>query len=535
MSFKGRELDPTPSFGTSGSIAVPALLAAIVVGAAVRVLPFLGTDFPLNDGGLFLAMTQDLQQAGYAIPQSTYYNGAEIPYTYPPLGFYLAGGLNDLLGVPLLDLFRILPLLLSVATIPAFALVARQLLPSGEAAFAALAFALLPRSWEWMVVGGGITRAVGFTLALLALAATIRLLRAPTARWMAITGVAGGLTALAHPQAVVFLVLSVLLVALCMRPGRIAIGSLLASAVVAVVCLTPWLLMTVATHGVAPFLSAMSMGGGTLAGLFQLLAFRFTGAPFMDVIGLLGLAGVAVSLARGRWLFAVWLALAMIVDARAGASFGMVPLAMLAGITAEVGVRALRLAPGAYSRHPLRLVRDRPLVALSVAGILAVSLIANYGAVLKPLSALHELSPEHRQAIAWAEGNLPPTSGFAVLSGSNHWPVDPVSEWFGALAPSQRSVATPQGFEWLGSEQWTRQRESYTSLQACGRELPECLSAWRLEYHADAAYVFVQKGSATGPSSPDDCCPALREALRSAGAVVYDGPGATIAHIDGAP
>ena len=45
---------------------------------------------------------------------------------------------------------------------------------------ATLAFALIPRSYEWLIMGGGITRAPGMLFALLALAAVIRLVHRPT-------------------------------------------------------------------------------------------------------------------------------------------------------------------------------------------------------------------------------------------------------------------------------------------------------------------------------------------------------------------
>src|SRR5687767_5953919 len=89
----------------------PALLlfTALLFGALVRFLPAILNGFPLNDGGMFHAMTQDLQVNQYLLPHFTSYNSGNIPFTYPPLGFYVAASLSDLLPVPDLWIFLWLP------------------------------------------------------------------------------------------------------------------------------------------------------------------------------------------------------------------------------------------------------------------------------------------------------------------------------------------------------------------------------------------------------------------------------------------
>ncbi len=60
-------------------------------------MPFVGTDFPLNDGGLFATMIQDLVNNRLLLPASTTYNGLDIPFAYPPLAFYVAALANQAL------------------------------------------------------------------------------------------------------------------------------------------------------------------------------------------------------------------------------------------------------------------------------------------------------------------------------------------------------------------------------------------------------------------------------------------------------
>lgn len=75
------------------------LVAAIGLGALVRLLPVVAREFPLNDGGLFCRMTEDLVASGFRMPLMTTYNGGGIPFGYPPLGFYILGSLHVATGI----------------------------------------------------------------------------------------------------------------------------------------------------------------------------------------------------------------------------------------------------------------------------------------------------------------------------------------------------------------------------------------------------------------------------------------------------
>jgi len=100
-----------------------------LTGLAVRAIPVALADFPVNDGGLFVAMTRAIEDAGWGLPAAVTWNGMDIPFSYPPLGFYVAGGL-DALGADLLDVFRWLPLVTATLIVPAVFLLGRALLRS---------------------------------------------------------------------------------------------------------------------------------------------------------------------------------------------------------------------------------------------------------------------------------------------------------------------------------------------------------------------------------------------------------------------
>ncbi len=127
---------------------------------------------------------------------------------------------------------------------------------------AALAFALLPSSYQWMITGGGITRAFGFFLAIVALGIGWRLLRNPEHRWWTavMLGLVGGLAALAHPQAAVFLATSLVVFLPWAANWRHAVTRVAVSGVIGLAVLATWLVPVVAVHGADPLISAMRSG-----------------------------------------------------------------------------------------------------------------------------------------------------------------------------------------------------------------------------------------------------------------------------------
>ncbi|MCK4489779.1 MAG: hypothetical protein KAU23_05935, partial [Anaerolineales bacterium] len=143
---------------------------AIILGAIVRVQYISNSRYPINDGGFFLQMVEDLIENGFRLPKYTNYNQANIPYAYPPLAFYLTGLMHSYLGIPLLTLFQYFPVVISTFTIPAFYYLTDAFFDKKfYRAIATFFFSMLPRSFEWFVMGGGVTRSLGFIFAILAI------------------------------------------------------------------------------------------------------------------------------------------------------------------------------------------------------------------------------------------------------------------------------------------------------------------------------------------------------------------------------
>jgi hypothetical protein len=512
------------------------LIVAVLLGAAVRFLPLGASPYPLNDGALFAHMATDLANNGFLLPATTSYNGESIPFAYPPLGIYLTALASQILGISSASLLRWLPAVISTVSILAMHGMATELLRSRwRGLVAAFAFALMLRSYEWLIVGGGITRSLGLLLALLALQQGTRMLRTHQWRNVAATGMLGGLTALSHPQAALFLAISLLtLWAFHFRRGRAlpAGMQLAATGLLGLVVASPWLVAVIAAHGFMPILSAGRSALDPSVGLGQLLGLSFVDTPVLDLITALAVLGIIVRIARGQWMIPVWLFLTMVSDPRAGPTFATVPLAL--SVVPIVGELLQRLVPtqgadATLESEPLpRLLKDHRAVAVVVALVLFVALRSASRGAADQAGPLHGLDNGHVAAMEWVGANSDPDARFAVISGRT-WERDYLSEWFPALA-GRTSVATVQGAEWTGITAFLERLAMYHQLQACAGQPATCVDAWIDRWAAGQVDVFVPKGRLSGPGSSSDCCPALRETMATSDrwVVIYDGPGATI-------
>lgn len=511
------------------------LAAAVAVGFAVRASFVLSSDFPLNDGGLFYVMVSDLERARYLLPEVTTYNFAEIPYAYPPLPFYIAAAVTDLARLSLTDVLRFLPLTVSTLGIVAFALLARSVLSRRTAVVAAtLAFALLPRTSMWMIMGGGLTRSLGFLFAILALNQAWTLYTRGGRRFVVSTTVCSALTVLSHVEMALFLAASI--VVLLAAKGRDRAG-LVNSALVLVgtAALTaPWWATVAARHGLEPFAAAaQSRSVPSVEAAVKLTVFDVTNEPMLPVLAFLGLLGALVSIASRRFMLPVWLVAVGALAPWVLATVAAVPLALLIGTgTAEV---LLPLLSGSGASMPA-LVLKSPLNGVSrsrwLPGIVMVSLVfySTLSALLVAPFLMKGLSPDERSAMEWAAENTPASSRFLVITGDT-WATDSASEWFPVLS-RRESVATAQGYEWVPGKVFTARQTSHDKAEACARRDADCLEGWLRETGTRFTHVYVSKEPPKflRAYNGDDCCWSLRASLANDPRYkqIYDGPGGVI-------
>lgn len=502
----------------------------VLTGLLVRAIPVVTASFPLNDGGLFYAMTRDLQNANFLLPATTTYNGVGIPFAYPPLAFYVAGLISSALSLSLIDLFRFLPLISSTLTIPVVYGIARELLPSRfQALIATWAFALLPRAFDWSIAGGGITRSLGLLLAALAILEGIRFYRRSNARDGIGMAVFAGLAAMSHPGSALFTAISLVLMYLAFSRSRRALRNSLLLAALAGVVASPWWLTVILAHGVGPFMSGGQTSTDLSASFQHLVTFTITDEPYSTVLGVVGLVGLIHTVARGRFLLVAWIVLVFGVDPRSATAV-MIPLAMLIAVAVdEVLLASIERRHAVHEDvlWPTWVVRDRFGRLLLVVGLLFTVI----GAVKAPTdiaSPLHALADPNREAMAWIRDQVPANVDFLVISGS-HWFVNADAEWFPVLS-GHRSLNTVQGYEWMGKGAWDAQAWRDNALQTCAFETVSCLEEWSRQWGISGAWVFVPVNTIETLSPNGDCCAGFRASLTASPAyeVVYAGAGGEV-------
>ncbi len=171
---------------------------------------------------MFYTMINDLRQNHFILPSYTSYNHMNIPYAYPPFAFYVAAAISLLPHVSLISLFHFLPFLLSSLTIPLFYLLSKNLVQKESTRLiATFLFAMLPRSYEWLIMGGGLTRSFGLIFSLCTLHIGLQFLSTKQTRYFFVACIFFALTLLSHIEYAYFVfIFSLLLFAFTIKKER---------------------------------------------------------------------------------------------------------------------------------------------------------------------------------------------------------------------------------------------------------------------------------------------------------------------------
>ena len=477
------------------------IIEILAMAAVLRAIYVLTPGFPLNDGGLFYVFARDIQAAGYALPEFSTYNDGTIPFAYPPLAFYLAALLDDLTPLSLLDVIWLLPMVESIALVGAFYLLARQLLRDRwTALLATTAFALLPRSFIWLIMGGGLTRALALTCAVLAIHQARQ--AAIEGRWQpaARASILLAATFLTTLETATWVSVSLpLFVLFPLQRRRVVLLAAIGLGTAALVL--PWMLLVISDHGLDPFLAAREYGGSAigegsiLAAMGTLLNPTLTGEPHFPLIAALGLLGAVYSVVRGNWLLPTWWALTVVMGTRAFPTLAALPTAMMAAIALRQVMAPALLHAGGVIATTRR--RQAALAAVGV-GALVFLVVASLEDRAGDQQYLRALTPAEVEAMEWIAAETPEDARFVVVS-RNGWYADRDGEWFPALA-ERENVATVQGYEWVAGE-FDRRADLQVMAQSCLPAPGNCYGDLSLLESFD--YVYI----------PETCCQNMRALL----------------------
>jgi hypothetical protein len=473
------------------------LLLALVFGTFVRVMPVLQAGFPLNDGGLFYTMTSDLQKAGYALPAVTTYNRLDIPYLYPPLPFYMTALIRTVTGADLLAIIRWLPVVFSLLTIPAFFLLAQALLDDSlTAALATVLYALLPRSYEWVIMGGGVTRAPAALFLILMTWGAYRLFLDGGWKIYLVTILSATLVILTHPERSLHAVAAAALLWLYFGRSRTGLKRAGIVAVGVLALTSPWWILALSRYGWSPFSLAFQSGGQRWLFWSPLLLLNFTDET-ISLIVLLAVVGVVACIIKKKTFLPVWLVLAFLIDPRSAPHVIAVQTSLLAAVgLADVIFPALaRIGkPASKENEELFLNSKR---GRWIFGYLLLMLLVNAMLNLQSLGKL-VLSMDDRTALQWIARSTPPGSRFIALPLQENAMLSPLLEWFPAIS-ERTNISTIQGREWLPGKQNFRLRlDAYPDLYACLSQEAACLEQWASQQDDTFDYVYLSLAPSAG-------------------------------------
>jgi len=473
-------------------------LLALLSGTFVRVMPVLQAGFPLNDGGLFYTMTSDLQKTDYALPVDTTYNHLDIPYAYPPLPFYLTAFIRNITSAYLLDIIRWLPVFFSLLTIPAFFLLAQALLDDSlKAALATVIYALLPRSYEWVIMGGGVTRAPAALFLILMTWGIYRLFRAGGWKNYLVTIISAALVILTHPERSLHAVASAAILWFFFGRSRTGLKRAAIVAVGVLALTAPWWISVLTRFGWAPFSLAFQSSGQRWLFWSPLLLLNFTDESIPLVV-LLAVVGFAACLMQKKPFLPLWLVLAFFVDPRSAPHVVSVQASLLAALGLSDVILPALARLGKKDPQPEdekiflaskrgRWVFGYLLMMLLVNAILNLQLLENY-----------VLSSADRAAIKWVAASTPPDSRFLALTWSENAMLSPLLEWFPALS-ERTNISTVQGREWLpGKQNFEVRLDAYPALYACLNQDADCLDRWVSQQGDTFNYVYLSLLPAPG-------------------------------------
>jgi hypothetical protein len=459
------------------------LFTALLFGAVVRFVPVVSNGFPLNDGGMFYAMIRDLQANHYILPQFTTYNFVDIPFAYPPLGFYIAASLSDLLSVSVLQILLWLPALVNTLAIFFFYKFAEQILPSRmSAALAALVYALSSRAFLWQVMGGGITRSFGMLFLILMLWQAVQLFREYSHVKLALTILFGACAVLSHPQTALHAVLGGALLFLFYGRNKRGILSALLVGVGVALLTAPWWGTIFLRYGLEPLLSAGQTSQRTLE--FYLIVLNLHGPgnylalPFLIFF----YVGLWVSFKQRNFFFITWIVLAYLIDTRGGDGVALLAESMLAGL----GLLELSAWISRSDSNQPEGVMMKRISQILVFGAAFYFILA---ASISDFQLINtSLKPEDLKMIKWVNSNMEDGKTFLLSTGREFSMSDPMQEWFPALS-KQHSATTLQGLEWTLSDGFFPWYEQLVVFQHCADV--NCISQWSKNNVVDYDYLIV--------------------------------------------
>ena len=462
----------------------------LLFGAIARFFPGIRAGFPLNDGGMFLSMIRDLKLSHYALPAVTSYNNLNIPYAYPPFGFYFTRLLSDIFNLSEITLLRWLPPAVNTLSILAFYSLASLLLESRRrAAVAAIFYALTPGASAWFIMGGGVTRSFGSLFMLLSLWWVYRLFRDGSKLALALSILFCSLTVFSHPEVGIHTAASCMLLWLFYgRTTRAAFNAIIVG-LATVLLSAPWWGSVISYHGLAPFLSALNTGYHNIPIWRALFSVIFASQTVVPILVILRIVGIFWGVWKQKYFLLLWCVLPYLVEPRSAPSIAFYPFCMLMAFTLTDALPVfVDYFRGSDLLSPKPEFNKRGWLNITLLLIMVYLFVESSLFGFKLINT--SLSVADREAMTWIKQSTPSESRFLPITGVQSPEIDPFVEWFPALT-ERRSQTTIQGFEWLLGSRFYERYGDLAEVQIC--KSAACIIEWSARTGLDYQYIVIQK------------------------------------------
>ncbi len=474
-----------------------ALLLALATGLGffLRWQFFSKSDFVMNDGGLFYRMAQDLIANGFRLPATTTYNNSQIPFAYPFLSMYAAAFSAQYLHIDLVQFFRFYPLIFNLASIPAYYFLAKELTQDRPIAYLATTiYAISLPAYEWLIVGGGLTRSPAHTYFVVSLTLFLVYIRTNRRLLLGLAVLFAGLMVMHHIEYGWLYALSVVLFSLFMLPARKVVFVLAVYLVGGLLVTAPYWASILSLHGLAPFRAAFGAGEfdylDSLAAIFLMI---FTTENISMLINSLAILGLIYALYSKKQVLIIWLILIFIADSRSAYR----PLTWVVSIFAAYGIKNVvmaalaRIHPHQENSTPIKQFQILPEYLFLLLSILNPFFIA-YLQSLPDHIVLSAVSNSELAAIDWVKEHTATDSRFLIMDTALLWEIDKLGEWFPALT-QRTSLTTVQGSEWLPDDAFEMNMERYKEFKACATADIDCVEEWGDTYAYSYEYILVSE------------------------------------------
>lgn len=268
--------------------------------------PRIVTPYLFSYAGLYMEMSESILKYQFALPLTIpYYGPGGIPFTYPPLGFYLCAFTMSIFKISTMQYVRFAPILFYTGALIAFYILVRKITKSrAKGLISTFLYGTSNIGYIYHSQESGMVRGLALLFTLIGLVAFYNVNFKAKNNWSIVVGVLClACTALTHFNYLLFFIISI--------PVFIVFGTqkiserLLFSfcmCVAAILLIVPWLIVVFSRFGIDPFLSASGTHGNLLQTGILILQFQD-----WDVIALaLALLGFFYAIFKKNWLMLVW-------------------------------------------------------------------------------------------------------------------------------------------------------------------------------------------------------------------------------------